>query len=98
MSEINNIEELPEVIFPNNLRLIDQYQRNDPIPMAKYCKHIYRNGSFHGISNINLNLIICRYQIFIPSILQSYLLHWFHKYLLRLEIDRTEAIIFQHLY
>ena len=36
---------------------------------------------------------MCKDKIFIPSILQSYVLHWCHTYLLRLEMDRTEAIV-----
>ena len=34
----------------------------------------------------------------IPSILQSYVLHWYHTYLVHIGMDRTEANIFQHLY
>ena len=36
VSQINDTEELPEVIFPINLKIIDQYQRKDPILMDKY--------------------------------------------------------------
>ena len=38
------------------------------------------------------------YNIFIPSILQNYVLHWYYKYLLHPGMDITEAMIFQHLY
>ena len=36
LSEINEIKELPEGIFPINLKLIDQYQRKYPSLMDKY--------------------------------------------------------------
>ena len=31
MSEINDTDELPDGIFPMNLKTTDQYQRKDPI-------------------------------------------------------------------
>ena len=58
----------------------------------------YHNGPFCGGSNIYLNLITCEDDIFIPPILKSYLLHWYHIYLLLPVIDRMEAMICQHLY
>ena len=36
--------------------------------------------------------------IFIPLIMQSYVLIWYHIYLLHPGMDRTAAMIFQHLY
>ena len=45
-----------------------------------------------------LNLQMCDNKILIPSKLQSYVLHWYHTYLLCPGMDRTEAIICQHLY
>ena len=47
---------------------------------------------------MDLNLITCEDKIFIPSKLQIYMLHWYHTYLLHPGMDRTGAIIFQHLY
>ena len=32
------------------------------------------------------------------SKIQSYVLHWYHTYLLHPEMDRTEVMILQHLY
>ena len=46
MSEINDIEEIPEDSFPINLKLIDRYQWKDPSLMAKCNKFIYKTGSF----------------------------------------------------
>ena len=62
----------------------------------KYCT--YNKGSFCGGSNDNLSLITCAYKIAIPSKLQSYVLHWYHTYLLNLGMNRTDVMIRQHLY
>ena len=59
MSEINDSKESPGGIFPINLKLIDHYQRKEPIPMDKYNMGAYQTGSIHGESNIHLNLIMC---------------------------------------
>ena len=59
MSEINDTEEVLEGIFPINLKLIDQYQRKDPILLAKYKDGTYQKGSFCRGSNIYINLIMC---------------------------------------
>ena len=59
---------------------------------------MYRKGYFCGGRNIDLNLIMCEDNIFIPSKLKIYVLHWRHTYLLHTVMDRTEANICQHLY
>ena len=41
---------------------------------------------------------MCKYKVFILSILQSYGLHWYHSYILNPGMDATEAIVHQHLY
>ena len=88
MSKINDTKKLPED-FPINLKLIYQYQRKDPSLMNKYKKCIYKTGSFRRGCNINLNLIMCGVNIFILLITQSYVLHWYHMYLINLGMDRT---------
>ena len=93
MSEINYIEELPEDTFPINPKLIKKYQRQEPSIIAKYKNSIYHKGYFRGGSNIDLSLIMCKDNIVIPSILQSYVLHWYHIYLLHPGMDRTKAMI-----
>ena len=98
MSEINDTEELPEGTFPINLKLIQKYQREEPSITDKYKYAMYRKGSFRGGSNIYLKLITCKYKLVIPPKLQSYVVHWYHTYLLRPGMDITEAMIFQHLY
>ena len=46
MSEINDTEELPEGLFPINLKLMNQYQRKYPILMDKYKNPTYKIGYF----------------------------------------------------
>ena len=89
---------MPESIFPVTLNLIDQYQRKYPSLLAKYIMGTYQKYSFRGGSNIDLNLISCDGKIDISSILQSYVLSWYHTYILRKLMYRTKAIIRQQLY
>ena len=98
MSEINEIEEITEGTFPINLKFIKKYQRLEPKIRDKYNYGTHHKGYFCGGSNIHLNLITCTYKIVIPSKLQSYIVHWDHKYPLHPGMDRTEAMILQHLY
>ena len=98
MSEINNIEELPEGIFPINLKTIDQYQQKYPSLKAKYEMGTHQQCSFRGVSNIHLNLIMCKDKVVIRPILESYVLHWYHTYILHTVVDRTEVVVLQHLY
>ena len=98
MSEINDIGEIPKDAFPINLKLITKYKRTEPILMAKYNYSKYHKGYFYGGSNIDVNLITCEDNIFIPEILQSYVLHWYHTYLLRPGMDITKAMIGQHFF
>ena len=48
MSEINNIEEFTESIFPINLKIVDQYQQKEPRLKAKYNIGMYQKGSVVG--------------------------------------------------
>ena len=80
-----------------NLKWIEQHQWKDPRLMAKYKEVTYHTSSFHGVRNIYIKLITCEDKIFISSIIQSYILHWYHEYLLHPGMDRTEAMIFQHV-
>ena len=78
--------------------MIKKYQRLEPSITAKYTTSIYQKCSFRGGSNIDIKLITCKDKIFIPSKFQSYVVHWYRKYLLHPGMDRTEAMILQHLY
>ena len=66
--------------------------------MAKYKYATYHTGSFRRLINIYINLITCEDKIVIPTIIQSYVLHWYHTYLLHTVMDRTEAMILHNLY
>ena len=87
-----------EGTYTINLKLIKIYQWLEPITTAKYKTGTYQQGYFPGVCNIDLKLITCKDNIVILSILQSYVLHWYHMYLLHPGMDKTEAMILQHLY
>ena len=69
VSEINDTEEFPEVIFPINFKIINQHQRKYSSLKASYKMGTYQKVYFLGGSNININLITCEDKTFIPSIL-----------------------------
>ena len=46
VSKINDAEELPEDIFPMNLKTIYQYQQKDSSLKAKYDMGEFQKGSF----------------------------------------------------
>ena len=96
VSEINDIKELPEGTFLINLKLIQKYQRSEPIIIAKYKNGTYYKGYFCGGRNIDPKLIMCEENIVIPSKIQINVLHWYHMYLLHPGMDITEAMICQH--
>ena len=66
--------------------------------MAKYDKGMYKTSYFRGGSNMNINIIKCEDKISIPLIIQRYISHWYHTYLLHPVMDRMEEMIFHHLY
>ena len=98
MSEIKNTEGISEVNHHINLKLIKKYQQTEPSLMAKYKYGMYDTGSFRGVSNTDLNIITCEDNIVIPLIIQSYVLHCYHTYILHTGMDITEATIIQNLY
>ena len=61
MSEINDTKELPEVTFTINLKLIQKYQRQEPIILVKY-----KDGTYH-IKYVNFSFYILSYQYFQSS-------------------------------
>ena len=87
-----------KVLFLLVKNLIQKYQRSEPSLKAKYKYGTYHKGSFRGGSNIDLGLITYIDNIVIPSKLKSYVLHWYHTYLLHPGMDRTEAVVCHHLY
>ena len=66
MSETNYTEEFPEGIFPISFKLIYQYQPKESILMAKDEMGTYHKGSFCGEINVNIRLITCEDNNFIP--------------------------------
>ena len=46
MSEINDIEEIPEDTFPINLKLIQKHKRSKPSITAKHKDGTYHKSSF----------------------------------------------------
>ena len=61
--------------------------------MAKYNYDTCHKGYFHGGINVELKLITCEDKIFILSILQGYILHWYRTYLIYIGMNRTYAMI-----
>ena len=98
VSEINDTKEILEVNFTNNLEQINQNQLKTPSLRTKYNLGAYHTGSFCGVSNIDLNLITCEDKTVIPSIIQTYVLHLYHKYILHPGMDITEEMVRQNLY
>ena len=62
--------------------------------MAKY-EDVTDHKCFRGGSNTDIKIITCEDYI---SILQKYVLHWYHTYLLHSGMDISEAMFCQHFY
>ena len=75
-----------------------KYQLLEPSIKTKYKYGTYHKGYFLGVSNIDISLITCKYKSFIPSKLQSHVIHWYHTYLLHPVMDRQEAMVLHNLY
>ena len=97
MSELYNIDELPEVTFPLSPNIIDHYLREYPVLTEKLNYAEYQRGSFCGGRN-TIKTFTYKSKIVILHKLQKYILKWYHTYLLHPVLDQTEAMILQHLY
>ena len=96
MSEIYDIKELPEGVFPLSFKIIDRYQREDPILTGKLtCSECEKVSLCGGINNFEL--VTFKDKIVIPQLLQKYVVKWYHTYLLNPGLDITEMMICQHL-
>ena len=93
LSEINDIKEISEDSFSINLQLIQKHQREGYSITDKYKYGTNHKGYFCGGSNIDLKIITCKDRIVITSKLQTYVVHWYHTYLLHPGMDRTEVMI-----
>ena len=78
--------------------MIQKYQREEPSITANYKDGTYHKGYFRVGSNIDIKIKTCKDKIDIPSKIQSYVVHWYHAYLLHPGMDITEAMICEHLY
>ena len=66
VSEINDIEEIPEGTFPINFKFTQQNKRAEPSLIYKYKYGTYHKGYFCRGSNDNITLITCKDKIVIP--------------------------------
>ena len=53
MSEINDIEEIPEGTFPINLKFIKTYQRLEPSIITKY-----KDGTYQKVLSVEVVILI----------------------------------------
>ena len=97
MSEIYDIEELSDRTFPIYFKLIDRYQRGNPILTEKLTCAEYQTGYFFSGQN-TVKLVTYKDKLVIPQLLQKYPMEWYYTYILHPGMDTTEAIIHQHLY
>ena len=88
---------MPEFTFPLYFKLIDRYQREDPILTGKLTCAEHKKDSFRGGRN-TIKRITYKNEIVIPQQLQRYIVKCYHTYLLHTIRDQTEAMICQHLY
>ena len=97
MLKLFNIDELPEGTFLISFNIIDRYQREDSFILEKPNYEEYQKDSFCGGQN-TIKLVTYKYKIVLPQKVQKYVMIWYHIYLLCNRLDKTEAMIHQHLY
>ena len=90
-------EEMSEVTVPPPFKLIDRYQREDPIRTEKLICAEYKRGYVRGGCN-TIKRITYKDKIVIAKKLQRYVVRWYHMYLFFHGFDRTEENFLQHLY
>ena len=98
MSEINDIDELPEGFFLYKFWNNWPISTERPQPIGNYKNCMYRPIYFRIESNINFNLIMFEDKIGIELTFQSYALNYNCTYILLPRTDRTEMITCKHLY
>ena len=87
ISELYDIDELPEGMFPISSNIIDRYQREDPVLSEKLNSVEYQKGYFCGGRN-TIKLVTCKNKIVIPQKLQKYVVKWYGTYLLHPGLDQ----------
>ena len=98
MSELHNINELPDSMFPLSLILINRYQQEDPFLSEKPKLSEYQKGSFLLEGRNTIELVTYKDNLVIPQKLQKYVLQWYRTRLLNPVPDRRESTILQRLY
>ena len=76
---------------------IDKYQRKEKEQVEKLKHANYHTKYSCGGGNIFM-LIFKNDKIVVPTILQKYVVNWYHTYLLHTGTEYTEATIIQHYY
>ena len=77
--------------------MINKYQCKDKNLVEKLKCENYHTTSFRGGGNTFM--LICKsYKFFVPTIIQKYVVNWYHTYPLYLGKVRTEVTISQHYY
>ena len=81
--------------FPLTYQTINKYQRKDKELVEKLKRANYHTKYFSGGGNTSM--LICKNnKIFVPKILQKYVVNWYHTYLLHPGMYCIEATISQH--
>jgi len=97
LAERYGIEKLEPDTFPLTYATIRKYQLADAELMKKLQNETYDVHTFRG-GGKPVELVVKDLKIVIPKSLQSYVLNWYHTYLLHPGATRTEETIKQHLY
>ena len=97
LAENYGVDDLPLDTFPLTYKIMDKYQRKDKEILNKLKMKVYHAKDFRGGGTTRM-LVCYNDKIVIPKILQRYVLHWYHTYLLHPGMIRTEETIRQHLY
>ena len=88
ISELCDIEVLPEGTFPISFNFVYRYHREELFLSEKRKYAEYSKGYFCRVQS-TINLITYKYKIVIPQKLQKYVVKWYHMYLLHPVLDRT---------
>ena len=81
ISELYDIKELHEGMFPLYFNLIDRYHREYPFLTEELKCSEFTKGFFCGGRN-TIYIITYKDKIVIPQKLQKYVVKWYHTYLL----------------
>ena len=95
LSWIYCVDQLYGETFPLTYWTINRYQRKDKYILEKFKFANYHTKYLFGGGNIFM--LICKSdKIVVPTILQKYIVNWYHKYLLHTVKEHTETTISKH--